>query len=471
VTATAEASADTITALASPAGRSARAILRLSGPRAICIAAGLFRPAPDARPGLPPGFSCTEGRLAGWGIPARLYLMRAPRSYTREDVVELHLPGNPLVAEAALRRTLELGARLAGPGEFTRRAVAHGRLSPDQAASVIALIRAGSRAELAAAAGELAGGAGQAIAGWLEEAADLAADMEAELDLGEAPGEFLDDSAAARRLEALATGLDRLFPPDAAENELPDPGRIRVALAGPVNAGKSLLFRRLTGREALVSAVPGTTRDVLEAPLLEAPDDVSVLDTPGLGAPPGEVELLARAAAEHAWRSAELLLLVSDRAAPPEASALDGALGAARAADIPVFAVRNKCDLPAAPGAADFIPPGVNCLGRADVSALSGDGCAALAGRIAEVVRSGAVPRTQAHAALTARRSEVVREAAARLDRARRALADGLGLACAADDLGAAVRTAARHFRPAAGGWELDQELLDRIFARFCVGK
>jgi tRNA modification GTPase len=248
---------------------------------------------------------------------------------------------------------------------------------------------------------------------------------------------------------------------------------VRCALAGPTNAGKSLLFRRLTMREVLVSAERGTTRDVIAAPLASAPGDLALLDTAGLGAARCEVALLARAAAERAWRGAGLIMLVLDRAAPLAGDEVTPALAAAREAEIPLALVLNKCDLPPA-----FPPEGIaGMLGgpepalRAEVSALTGAGCEALATELAALVREGKVERSPAHAAAGVRRREVLTAARQALGRAAGAIRGGLGLACAADDLRAAVRAVALQFEPGAGATDLDGAVLDRIFARFCVGK
>jgi tRNA modification GTPase len=252
-------------------------------------------------------------------------------------------------------------------------------------------------------------------------------------------------------------------------------GRVRSALAGPVNAGKSLLFRRLTGRAALVSPRPGTTRDVLEAELAAAPADLAILDTAGAGAPAGEVEHLARAAAERAWRSADLLLLVVDRSAPFDAATLAPALKVAEAAEMPVVLVLNKCDLPAAFDAEDLhrsLGTGSRAPGTVvEVSALTGAGCFELEHLLVKMVRTGRVERSAGGLSGSLRRWEVLSRARAGLGQAAAALADGLGLACAADDLREAVRLVARQFQPGAGASELDENVLNRIFARFCVGK
>jgi tRNA modification GTPase len=402
-----------------------------------------------------------------------LYLMRTPRSYTREDVVELHLPGNPLVAELVLEAAIAAGARLAEPGEFTRRAVKNGRISTDQAEAVISLIRARSRAELTAAAEGLAGSAGAKLGAWREAAEELAAEMEAELDYGEVPGSFLDEAAAGARLAELTVGLQAILGEGLQRGADDDSGAVRCALAGPTNAGKSLLFKKLTGREALVSEERGTTRDVLEAPLAAAPDDLALLDTAGLGAAPGDVELLARVASERAWRGAGLLLLVLDRAADLKPDEVMPALQVAREAEIPLVLVLNKCDLPAVLDERQLteLLAGLVPAARAEVSAFTGEGCAELAGGLAALVREGQVERSPARAAAGARRREVLARAREALNRAGSAASSGLGLSCAADDLREAVRLVALQFQPGAGRAELDENVLNRIFARFCVGK
>jgi len=416
-------------------------------------------------------FRCLEGRVLPERLPCRLYLMRAPRSYTREDVLELHVVGNPVVAELALEAAIDAGARLAAPGEFTRRAVENGRLSPDQAEAVIKLIRARSRAELAASAVQLAGVAGRELSAWRGRAAELAAELEAELDYGEELGAFLESSEVLGRLASLSAELDAFVA--GRPGPRADRGRVRCALAGPTNAGKSLLFSALTGRDVLVSTEPGTTRDVIEAPLAAAPDDVALLDAAGLGAPAGEVELLARAAAERAWRGADLMLLVLDRAASPAAGDLAPALSAAREVEIPLVLVLNKCDLPPALSDEDIeeLLGGVEPELRAETSALTGEGCAELARGIAALVGSGRAQRSAAQSSAGARRREVLACARAALGRAQEALASDLGLACAADDLREAVSAVALQFEPGAGRAELDEDVLNRIFARFCVGK
>jgi len=398
--------------------------------------------------------------------------MRAPRSYTREDVVELHLTGSPVIAEMAVEAALRAGARLAHPGEFTRRAVENGRLSPDQAEAVINVIRARSRAELAAAADQLVGTIGRELSGWRQDAEELAAEVEAELDYGEAPGGFLDEEQVCARLAGLSAGLEPLLGGAGRPSE-EDRGAVRCALAGPANAGKSLLFRRLTGRDVLVSADRGTTRDVLEAPLSVAPNDLVLLDTAGLGAAPGDVELLARSAAERAWRGADLILLVLDRSTPFTREEVAPALDAATKAGIPVALVLNKSDMPPAPVEENLcaLSDGTEPVLRAEVSAFTGEGCEALAAGLAALVYAGRVDRSGGRGTAAVRRREVIENARESLRRASEAISGGLGLDCAADDLREAVRAVALQFEPAAGTTDLDEAVLGRIFARFCVGK
>ena len=221
----------------------------------------------------------------------------------------------------------------------------------------------------------------------------------------------------------------------------------------------------------LVSDEPGTTRDVLEAPLRAAPDDVVVLDTAGPGAAAGEVELLAAAVAQRAWRCADLLVLVLDRSAKP--SVLPAALAASRRAEVPVVLALNKCDLPAAVGAREDCAAldGLKPAASVETSALTGEGCDQLAELLKGLVHSGSVERSAARTASSARRREVLGSARQALSRAETALGKGLDLSCAADDFREAARTVAGHFEPGAGQAELDESVLDRIFAHFCVGK
>ncbi len=430
--------AETIAALSSPPGPAARAIIRLSGPRAIEIGAAL------AGVGRPAGRAAVRGKFAACGAeaPALLLAMPGPRSYTREDVAEVHLPGAPPIAAEALRRAFAAGARPAAPGEFTRRAVENGRLSLAQAEAVMALIRARDDAERRAAAGRLAGKGGRALAGASGELAALVADVEASIDFIEHDVPCVSREEIGARVSELGTRLRRAAAEAPALDDTP-----RVALAGPPNAGKTSLFNALTGARALVSPLPGTTRDVLEAELPLGAALVRIADAPGDAALPAGPDALAAGRGRALRDRAEIVLHVRDGSRPFEAPAIDPARE---------LLVLNKADLGAP-------PPALPRRHWLAVSALTGAGLPRLRARIALLARRRA---GDPESALSAREREAAAAAAAGLDRAGRAIAEGLAEEFVALELREALDALSD-----AAGTVTTEEILDRVFAKFCIGK
>ncbi len=420
---------DTIAALSSPPGRALRGIVRLSGPAALAIAAEVAGLAPPVKRGVVRG----EFRAAGVACPCLVLAMPAPASYTREDVAELHLPGaGPLLAEA-MGRVLLLGAREAGPGEFTRRAVENGRIDPGQAEAVMDLIRARSDAELRRAAARLAGEPGRRLDRAVAALRDLAAEVEAAIDFQEHDIPALGAAEAAARAQGIAALLARAAAGVPAAEDVP-----RVVLAGAPNAGKSSLFNALTGAGAIVSPHPGTTRDAIEADMVVGSVAFRLIDTPGDGQFAGGPDA---AAAERGRAERGRADLVIALAAPGDR---------VPAADGRTLVVFSKADLvgPAPkPGPA--------------VSALTGAGVGRLRARIALALRRrcGA-----AESALSARERDAALRASLAAGRAADAAGQGeefmaLELREALDALGEIT------------GETGPEELLDRIFARFCIGK
>jgi tRNA modification GTPase len=464
---------ETIAALSSPAGFARRCIVRISGPHALALAEHFFR-SDNLKPREFPGFTWMDGTVLTENIPCRLYIMKAPLSYTREDVLEFHLPGNQNLAEMLLERFTEQSpsVRLARPGEFTRRALQNGRISLDQAQAVIAIIQAENRSELTAAARQLSGRIGRELQGWRLRLRDLIAAAEAELDYGEEAGSFLDPAQSIRTINELRREL--LTHIDSSANTVGiDSGRVRLALAGAVNAGKSLLYSSLTGKRALVSPQKGTTRDVREAPLISAPSDISILDTAGLDHADGKLERLGQQAAEKCWRNADAIILLCDSSAALSSKAISPAIAAANQAGIPTILVLSKIDLPAVLDENllnDLLrkcPP----LATARLSSLTGEGLQDFMQLLPRMIHDGSIGRSPARALAGTQRAAVLREVLDCLDRAERAMVSGLGLACASDDLLCASRVIALHFEPQAGGSQLDDDVINRIFERFCVGK
>ncbi len=443
---------DTIVALSSPPGASPRAVVRLSGPEAHALARTVAPDLPAS--GRRARWAAVTLRLPEWpAAPAEAVLFTGPRSYTGEDVVELWVPGAPPLLRAALARLKQAGARLADPGEFTRRAFLNGRLDLTQAEAVLALTTSGDGQVARAALRALEGGTRGPIDAVKEQLLQLMAHLEAAIDFSE---EDL-DLAAPADLAARAAAADQVLA-DLQQACARRPGRAErpvVVLRGPANAGKSSLFNRLTRRAgapdaALVSDVAGTTRDVVAASW-QAPGvgEVRLLDTAGDKETAGPVEARALAAAGEATASADLVLVVVDARDPAAAAPF---LAAGR----PTQVVLNKLDLLAEAS----VPAGALA-----VSARTGAGVAALAAAVAAAI-TGDAPAPELLG--SARQDALLRAARAALSRAHRQLTgtDPARAELAAADLGDALDALGQ-----LTGALTTEDVLDRLFASFCVGK
>ncbi len=445
----------TIAAIATPPGPGRRGILRVSGPRAAELVRATLR---GATPPFEPERSraCLRGRFDdGRGEqPLRLLWMRGPRSYTREDVAEFHLPGAEPLLACALARLLALGATAARPGEFTRRAFLNGRLDLSRAEGVLALTEAGSEAERAAAVLLLAGGLDERVSALREQLLELATLCEASLDFDESETGHVPRAELELRFDALERAFSTAL---AWEQRRAAPSALaRVLLVGAPNAGKSSLWNALTGGRALVAAEPGTTRDTLAGPWSLGAETCVLLDGPGLesgrsGTAARAQELFARTRAQ-----AELALWVVDAAAPVLAPRPEGVR----------LLVWNKVDR------ADAGPPPapalVGGLPLVAVSAQVGFGLGALAESVARLL-AGAEPgggEGGAARALHRRHHEALTRAAAALDEGRAGLGAGLAL-----DLVAEAVRAALVALDELSGRTTPEDVLERIFARFCLGK
>jgi tRNA modification GTPase len=445
---------DTIFAPATAPGRAAVAVVRISGPEARAALRALAGRVPEARRA-----SVRKLRDAsGDPIDAALALwFPGPDSYTGEDVAELHLHGGAAVVGRVTEVLTDLGLRLAAPGEFTRRAFEAGRLSLDQAEGVADLIDAETDAQARQAVAQLEGALGRRYERWRTMLAEALAMLEAAVDF---PDEELPEDIAERARPRIAQLEDDLLraQADARRGERVREG-YRIALIGAPNAGKSRLFNALLAREAaIVTATPGTTRDVLEAPLIIAGFKVLVADMAGVRetseAIEGEGVRRARAWAE----GADLRLWVVDAAAG------DGAWREAsdlvRPADMLVL---SKGDLAVG-------RDGTEAAGRAEralltplyVSAETGAGLDALQdmvlARVAADLSGAEFPPVT-----RARHARALADALAHLDRAARVLESP---ELAAEDLRLAVRALER-----ITGRIGAEDVLDVIFASFCIGK
>ncbi|MBR3503214.1 MAG: tRNA uridine-5-carboxymethylaminomethyl(34) synthesis GTPase MnmE [Clostridia bacterium] len=442
----------TIAAIATARGEGGIAIVRVSGGEAERILTQAFRPAGKSIKALE-SHRLYFGRLLdadGRAIDEVMaVLMRAPRSYTREDVAEIHCHGGGAAANQALRRVIELGAVPAGPGEFTRRAFENGRIDLSEAEAVMGVVSAGSAAALRASVRELEGGVSRFIGG-------CRASLTALLSLIEASNDFpeeIDEPATARKVASEARAIaDRLLShADEKAARILREG-LSVVLAGRPNVGKSSLMNALTGSErAIVTDVPGTTRDVLTESLSLDGVRVDLSDTAGQREAADRVEMIGVERARAAQKNADIVLIVLD--ASEGLTEEDRALLAGR--DERCVVVLNKDDLSSGE------LPGVEADIR--VSARTGEGVAELAA----LIRRKAGAAALSEGMLTrARHIACAREAAAALARAAQGIEDGAPLDMASVDL-----WEARRLLGEITGEDATEAVIDAVFANFCVGK
>jgi len=494
---------DTIAAISSAVASSPRGIVRISGPDALSIADRLFRsesgrPLRDSA-----GFRRTFGyaRLEpdGAEVPAEAYVFRAPRSYTRQDLVELHAPGSPVLLSMLLEHVIGLGARQAEPGEFTARAFFAGAMSLTQVEGVAAVVHARSDAQLAAAQQLLQGVLSERAGALQDRLADLLALVEADIDFAEEAIEFLAPVELLERLDELRDSIDRLMRSSISAERLQT--LPRVALAGPPNAGKSTLLNRLSGLDrAICSPLPGTTRDVLTAPMRMPHAEALLIDAAGLqptGGPIGdEITLRADEAARRAIASAELVCFVIDLASEPVERQLR------LLEDLPakpLLLVANKVDLlgpehierrcrfvrsraarllagqagRAGPvNQASPVRPSDQGKGPrlCAISAKTGWGCQDLRQAIEACLHLEATDRSGELVVLNARHRQALQEAAQALERARTIAAETPRPLERAELIALELREACDHLAAITGA-VTTEELLGRIFRRFCIGK
>lgn len=450
----------TIVACGSPPGASPRAVVRLSGPEAWALARAVFPELPRR------GFRRAAGdlRLPGWPpAPAIGVAFRGPRSYTGEDMVELWVPGAPPLVGRLLRHLEAAGARPAGPGELTRRAFLHGRLDLPQAEAVLALTTSEDAAGVRAALRALGGGTGERVDAAKAIFLEVRVHLEAAIDFSDEDVELTPAAALAARLGDADGVLARLGR-DAGRR--PRAGTTPlVALRGPANAGKSSLLNALAGDEAaLVSDRAGTTRDVVTARWrLSGGTEVLLADTAGdLSGPGTDLDGQARSAADATAREADLVLVVVDGREPAAART------ALAAAPTPGLLVLNKVDLVSRSSEGERGGAPTGALGGALwTSARTGAGLAALGARVEAALYGGAAAPGSDLVA-TARQDGLLGRARQALDRARAVLG---GPDPARAELAALEVTEALDALGELTGAVTTEDVLDRIFGEFCIGK
>jgi tRNA modification GTPase len=436
-------SPDTIAALATPPGRGGIGIVRISGPAVPQVARVLIGRLPEARTARVCRFRDAQGVVLDQGIA--LYFA-APHSYTGEAVLELQGHGGPVVMHALLSAALDAGARLAEPGEFTRRAFLNGKLDLAQAEAVADLIDAASREAARSALRSLGGEFSAAIGALVAQLTELRALTEAMLDFPEEDVDRLHRDDAQARLASLRKALGEVLA-KSRQGSLLRSG-VHVVIAGRPNVGKSSLLNRLAGEErAIVTAVPGTTRDALRESIQIEGVPLVIVDTAGLHASRDEVEQLGMERTRSEMARADLLLVVLDAVDPqPPAEPLPAGLKR--------IDVLNKIDLVsgAGPGKRD---------GAVHVSAKTGAGLGALRAELLEA--AGWSARGESVFLARERHLRALEQARARL------------AAAAAQDahwefFAEELRLAQEALGAITGRVSAD-DLLGEIFSRFCIGK
>jgi tRNA modification GTPase len=440
-----------IAAIATPPGRGGIAVVRVSGPRLGSFAEAMLGRVPAPRRAVRAAFRDGEGRIIDDGLAL---FFPAPASYTGEDVLELHGHGGPVVAAMLLARCVDLGARVAEPGEFTKRAFLNDKLDLAQAEGVADLIDAASETAARCALRSLRGDFSHAIDALAAQLVELRALVEATLDFPEEEIDPLDRAQARERLARLEAAIEHALA-SAKQGSLLRTG-LRVVLAGRPNVGKSSLLNRLAGEErAIVTPIPGTTRDAVREMIQIEGVPLHVVDTAGLRDASDEVERLG---IERTWREieqADVVLHVLD-VTTGEVVPHDAIVDRLPPSLAPVL-VHNKIDL------LGDLPRVERVMGRTHVylSARTGAGIAELRATLLEQVGYGG-------------REEDVFMARERHLSALRRARDHLGAAAtqfgAPELLAEELRLAHRELQSITGEFSSD-DLLGEIFSRFCIGK
>ena len=459
------ATEDTIAAIATAVapGQGSVAIVRLSGPRAEAIGRRLFQ-----APGQQEWAShrvlyghVVEPKSGERLDEALLLLMRAPRSFTREDVVELHCHGGLVAVRRVLKAVLAAGARLAAPGEFSQRAFLNGRLDLTRAEAIAEMIGArGQRAAQLAMAG-LEGGLQRRITALRERLLDQLAELEARLDFEEDLPP-LQPEAVIQGLQGVRDELQELVR-EADQGQRLREG-LRVAIVGRPNVGKSTLLNLLSRQDrAIVTDLPGTTRDLLESELVLEGVPLTLVDTAGIHATDDLVEQLGIGRSQAALAAADAVLLVFDVASGWGPA--DQRVRELVPAGVPLLLVGNQCDrcgLEAGVVEAGAVEGGAPA--QVLISALNGAGETELGQMLLQCCGASASEGLQV--ALNDRQRQLAAGAAESLQRSLEAAADGLPWDFWTIDLAAAAATLGE-----ITGETVTEAVLDRVFSRFCIGK
>ena len=485
---------DTIAAIATPIGEGGLAVIRISGAQAFAVADAIFSPLgkTSVKPSVAASHTIQFGHVmrAGKTIDeVLLAVLRAPRTFTREDIVEITCHGGILPAKMVLDAALSSGARMAEPGEFTRRAFLNGRIDLAQAEAVADLIHSRTELALSAANEQLAGKLSQRINQLRDDLLKTLAHVEAYIDF---PEEDIAEETKDQLLSRLDRGvsfMDELLR-TATEGQILRRG-IRAAIIGRPNAGKSSLLNQLLGHDrAIVSPIPGTTRDTIEETANIRGLPVVFIDTAGLREARDEIEVEGIRRSRESLRKAEFILHVFDVSEPLTET---DEKYLAEFSDKKRILVRNKMDLPAKlnfpdtvaqafqpAGNGDFPVAGRNtglespvnqqagkpALRVVDVCCLSGKGIESLKDAVKNLVWSGEIKTEMLQVMINSRHQDALNRACDATRRSIAAMRAGATLELVAMDLRIAVNAVGEIV-----GKTATEDLLDMIFSQFCIGK
>ncbi len=446
---------DTIVAISSPAGAALRGIIRLSGPRSWAIAQSVLRPLSAIRP-----YCWIDAWLGDIALPVGLMLVQAPRSFTGQDIAELHIPGSPALLAMTMDRLLASGTRQAEGGEFSARAFLNGKLDLTEAEGIAATISARSDHQLRAAASLRHGSLHRWVRRQADNLADILALVEAGIDFSDEPGvSFIGLDQLQQRLEDVSRAMQGLEERAVSWEALA--AMPTVVLLGRPNVGKSSLLNALSGQQrAIVSPVSGTTRDALSVELSEASRSVRLVDAAGVETDLTPMADLMNDARRQTLLRADVILLVIDHT--DTESTLQALPVEVQDIHVWKIIVRNKSDLS---GGLRCAPPTI-ALPWINVAAKTGDSLPALRAMLFEYAHRQA-PVAEDCLTLNGRHQLLLRQARSALERAEKILASSrqfpellaADLRAALDDLGAISGTIS------------SDDVLGRIFSSFCIGK
>jgi tRNA modification GTPase len=468
---------DTIVALATPLGRGGIGVVRLAGPEARVIAAPVLRLTHPLEPGHaifgeliePEGIGAgkniasAEGRATGVSGPhgrideVVVTYFAKPHSYTTDDIIEISAHGSPIILRHIVELALARGARLAEPGEFTMRAFLNGRIDLTQAEAVRDLIEAQTLFQAKVAAQQLEGALSKRLKPIKQDLVQLIAQLEAGIDFAEDDVSIMPDAAIFQRIDAVCTPLEVLAA-SFAFGKIVHEG-LTLAIVGRPNVGKSSLFNRLVERErAIVTATPGTTRDLVSETVAIGGIPVKLVDTAGIRRALDEAESIGIRKSMEALAEAELVLVVLDASQPFATE--DGEL-LAQVGQRPAIVVENKAD-----AASTRFPVLSTQLPRVRTSALTGQGIPELRTEILRHIGGEAGTQAEVGLLTNARHRGLVRDSLGALVAARTAVANKIPHEMLLLDLYNALRPLDE-----MTGATTNDDILNLIFSTFCIGK